>query len=217
MTPLQTLMSEASIFPAIVENLEARELTHGDDALALARNAVDMTVEVVHRLTRTLECAAVSGSQWWWYARRGGRACVWFPDISTANYLTYYWAFWIICVTHIRKLRADYPCLRDEDVWLDGAAPESGEVTEQLVDLSCRILQSMEFLTQDEMKLFGASSAVLPFQTAVSFLGDRGDVEARPAILETVLETIANRGYLDILNGTPTMSLDGETVMRSRK
>ena len=210
MTPLQTLMSEASIFPAIVEGLEARELAHGDEALALARNAVDMTVEVVHRLTRTLECAAVSGSQWW-YARRG---CVWFPDISTANYLTYYWAFWIICVTHIRQLRADYPCLRDEDVRLDGAAPESGEVSEQLVNLSCRILQSMEFLTQDEMKLFGASSAVLPFQTAVSFLGDRGDVEARPAILETVLETIANRGYGDILNGTPTMSLDGGTVMR---
>lgn len=194
-------MSEASIFPAILEELDASGSMRADDAISLARNAISMTVEVVNKLTRTLDCASVSGSHWW-YTSKDGRAYVWFPDITTANYLTYYWAFWIICVTHIRRLREEYPCLGLEDVWLNGDVPESQKVTEQLVDLSGRILQSMEFLTQDEMKLFGASSAVLPFQAAFSYLNSHGDGAARHGILEPVLEKIATRGFGDILNSS---------------
>lgn len=199
MTPLQVLMSEASVFPTILEGLDASGSMRANDALSLARSAVAMTVEVVNKLTRTLECASVSGSHWW-YACEEGRACVWFPDITTANYLTYYWAFWIICVTHIRQLREEFPCLGCEDVWLDGDLPESQNISWHLVNLSSRILQSMEFLTQDEMKLFGVSSAVLPFQTAVSYLEAHGDDAVRYGILEPVLKKIAARGFGDILD-----------------
>lgn len=203
MTPLQVLMSEASAFPTVLEGLDASKSMHTDNALSLVRIAVRVTVELVNRLTQTLECAAASGSHWW-YTSRDGLACVWFPDITTANYLMYYWAFWIICVTHIRQLGEQYPCLGAEDVRLNGDAPESESITDQLVDLSGRILQSMEFLTQDEMKLFGVSSAVLPFQTALSCLKAHGSRDARSGILQPVLEKIVDRGYADILNSSYT-------------
>ncbi|MBE3049917.1 hypothetical protein IMZ48_46950 [Candidatus Bathyarchaeota archaeon] len=200
MTPLQVLMSEASAFPKVLEGLDACKPMHVGNALPLARSAVATTVDVVNKLTRTLDCASVSGSHWW-YIYKDGRTCVWFPDITTANYLTYYWAFWVICVTQIRQLREDFPCLGAEDVLLNGDPPESQNIADQLVDLSSRILQSMEFLTQDEMKLFGVSSAILPFQTAFSFFKEHGVGEACSGILEPVLKMIVDRGYGDILNG----------------
>lgn len=201
MAPLQVLMSEASVFPAIVEDLDACDSMRADHALSHARRALARTVEVVNKLARALDCASISGSHWW-YTTRDGRACVWFPDITTANYLTYYWAFWIICVTHIRQLRVEYPSLGAEDVRLDGDLPESRSITQQLAELSSRILQSIEFLTQDEMKLFGVSSAVLPFQTAFSYLKAHGDCAARHDILKPVLDKIAARGFGDILNSS---------------
>lgn len=121
-------------------------------------------------------------------------------DLRLAWYPTNYWAFWIICVLHIRQVRADYPDLRGDQVQLNGQAPESQTISEQLLELSTRILQSIEFHIQDEMKLYGAVSAALPFQTAMHLLRKNDGCDGLWSTMYVqVLDEIAHKGYQDML------------------
>ncbi|KAL6863997.1 N-terminal fungal transcription regulatory domain-containing protein [Trichoderma novae-zelandiae] len=122
------------------------------------------------------------------------KAHVWFPDITTANSMTHYWTFWIMCVVYIRKLREDYPELLDEDVLINGESPESPLITEMAIQMSTWIFQSIEYLVQDEMRLFGAISTALPTRMAYQFLRYNHDRELI-SWCERVIGGIRDRGY----------------------
>ncbi|KAG3182394.1 hypothetical protein PC129_g25366 [Phytophthora cactorum] len=68
---------------------------------------------------------------------------MWFPNITLANSLTHYWAFWILCVTYIIKLRAEHPWLIDHIIEVDGEAPESHQVSKKMMQMAKWILQSV--------------------------------------------------------------------------
>lgn len=124
------------------------------------------------------------------------RPCLWFPDITSANSMTHYWAFWIMCVVYIRKLRDHYPELRDDDVLINGESPESPIVTELAIQMSTWIFQSIEYLVQEEMRLFGAISTALPTRIAYQFLRFNHfyDYELI-SWCEGLIDGIRNRGY----------------------
>ncbi|KAI8416709.1 hypothetical protein FOFC_03022 [Fusarium oxysporum] len=213
-TPLQALMNDVIAVPAIFEELDTCKFMPASRAVYHAENALTMIVAVVDRLTQSYHSTLLSGNSWWYMSRAENEVSLWFPDITVANYLTHYWAFWIICVTHIRQLREAYPSLKEREVLVDGQAPESQDISEKLMDLSTQIFQSIEFLIQDEMKLFGIASAALPFQTACSFLKrNNGSEGVCSGMYKQVLDKIVQRGYGNMLiNGALSFGYPQPTV-----
>jgi hypothetical protein len=144
---------------------------------------------------------------WWSISGQDGETYLWYSCISAANCLTHYWAFWIICVTNIIRLRTDHPHLLDCGITVDNQSPESQYISDKVIERSTWILQSVEFFIQDEMKLYGVASIFLPLQTACSVLeiGDRyaGNESCRRH--ERIIKKINRSGYRDILMLQPVL------------
>ncbi len=132
-----------------------------------------------------------------------------FPDITVANCLTHFWALWLLCITSIRQLRAQHLNLIDKRLFINHVAPESNEIDELIVCYVSRILQSVDYFLQDEVKLYGVASMSIPLHTAYNV------VEAGPTrfetpvhnLLEETRSKIRARGYQDILIPKPREAL----------
>ena len=189
----------ASPIPSILEKLDGSRSTPVNQQNTIASDALVGLVEVLEHLQlwhrETLD--AYSGPMWWVKSGTDDETHVWFCSITMANCLTHFWAFWIICVTNIRQLREEHPDLRERGIHVDGQPPESEFITERLLRRANRIILSVEFLTQDKMKLFGVASAFLPLQTACSLLED-SDSRSRAAYSRRY-RTISQSRYRDIL------------------
>lgn len=191
-------MSGASAIPGLLEEINACKSMATSEAASTLEKAFTTLVELATWLAQNQQPGSESKLSWWYVARARNDSCIWFADITMANYLTHSWAFWIICTTTIRQLRADYPCLKGKQIHLNGHKPESEPITQQLIEISIRILQSMDFLMQDDMKLYGVASATLPFQAAYDFLEmiDKGPC-AR--VCKQALYKITQKGYRGLL------------------
>lgn len=92
---------------------------------------------------------------------------LWFPNLMVANSLTHCWAFRIIAISHLDEFR-------DTIAALHGHNPQQAldidfkSVTEMPVaTLAARICDSMAYLFQSEMKLYGPSSTFFTLSTAI--------------------------------------------------
>lgn len=202
-TPLQALMNDASILPSLLERLDNSKGGSPSQMEAIAQDSLFQFIKMLDVLDmwyhRTL--ATSNPCSWWQVSKIGDGHCLWFPSISMANCLTHYWAFWVLCVTQIRQLRAKYPSLMDMLIEVDGHRPESDHVSQKLGDMANWILLSVEFLMQDKMKFFGIASASFPVQTACSVLevdmdGGKGADDWIPA---RVMQNIFQHGYQDVI------------------
>ncbi|KAJ6027700.1 hypothetical protein N7499_001158 [Penicillium canescens] len=92
-----------------------------------------------------------------------------FPDITMANVYTHLWAFRIICATELGRLVSLFPLthLQDSTTCNYFSSRDIQEHNECLARLICFC---MEYLVQDDFKLFGPTSAMLPLQTAYKVL-----------------------------------------------
>ena len=126
---------------------------------------------------------------------------LWFPNIYAANFLTHYWAFWVLCVTSIRSLRAGHHDLLERPIKVDDHSLESEYVSQKVIERSLWILQSTEFLTQEEMKLYGVASVFLPLQIACSVLGvvEERATARHHGTYEKFIEKVNLSRYRDIL------------------
>ncbi|KAK3902462.1 P-loop containing nucleoside triphosphate hydrolase protein [Staphylotrichum tortipilum] len=153
-SPVQALMSEAVAIPGILERMDAEGGRVDADAEALQRFEV-----VLGRLdawAAGFHSLALPSCPLFWFQPPGddGRHKIWFQDITAANALTHYWAFRVICLRNIARLRAS-----------SLESPKTGFL-EEAKRLSVMICQSIEYLMQDRMKLFGPTSVALPLRTA---------------------------------------------------
>ncbi|KAH7119193.1 N-terminal fungal transcription regulatory domain-containing protein [Dactylonectria macrodidyma] len=200
--PLQALMNEAIEIPSILEKLDSSKLNPAS-AYLVAHEALFGFVEILDRLSRWYRSTQLSsrGPLWWPVSRTGGQTHLWFSSITVANCLTHLWAFWIICATQIRQLRAEFPGLMEQGIEVDGQVPESAHVSQKIIQESVRILQSVEFLTQDEMKLYGIASAALPLHTAWKVLDtiNNSGTDTCSSSCQKVIERIISKGFGDVL------------------
>lgn len=112
---------------------------------------------------------------------------IWYPDITVANNLTHYWAFWIIYAVHLTYLEANFAGLghsKDEALRRETAVKSR----------SYLIMRSVKYLTQEHMKLFGATSLSLPVKVAYEYLQQCGEVSSR-VLCESVVQHIKDKGY----------------------
>ncbi|KAL3294851.1 n-terminal fungal transcription regulatory domain-containing protein, partial [Colletotrichum asianum] len=194
---LQTLLSEACAIPAILELLDLC----GDNSGPAARQAVTQFMEAINRLDRRHKSANINVRDFTPLPETSTAGTNFeFPNITVANSLSHYWAFWIICATQIKRLMAQHPNISEDRLLIDGERPESEVVTRKVLQFSSSILESTGYLMREDMKLYGTASALFPFHIARSALEMfGGSDEAIGEDLRKNAEIIHQRGYDDVL------------------
>jgi hypothetical protein len=155
-SPVDALMSEAAAIPSILEKLD------GDGSADGNKTALDEFNAVLCRLDSWVAAFQSSANPpLFWYKPSGevGRQHIWFQSITAANAMTHLWAFRAICFRNIDRLTTSYPPMGSDN-------PREATHSEDTKRLSVMICQSIEYLMQDRMKLFGPTSVILPLRTA---------------------------------------------------
>lgn len=93
---------------------------------------------------------------------------IWFPNIPIANGMTHCWSVRVICLLEIDKILSRLP---NCTVILEGLSEEINPISiraegDRLAFLIC---SSMNYLFQNEMKLFGPALALFPTQIAYAW------------------------------------------------
>ncbi|KAK0718727.1 hypothetical protein B0T21DRAFT_295576, partial [Apiosordaria backusii] len=156
---MQALMSEATAIPGLIEKIAQKP---GESASTRILRDLET---LLHQL-ESWERGFQSGSEAHLFWVDGDY--VWFDSLTTANGLTHCWAFKVICLANIERILHSHPNL----------SPAS-QVPQAFISLETRrlsilICQSIKYLMQDKMKLFGPTSIILPLQTAYDTLKARG-------------------------------------------
>jgi len=79
---------------------------------------------------------------------------------------------------------------------IGGDVPESTTVTKCLREIAISILESVNYLMQDDMKLYGATSLILPLQTAFQHLRSHHPTEK--SLIEACdnsIDSIEGKGF----------------------
>jgi hypothetical protein len=190
-SPVQALMSEGAVIPSILERMDA------EGVVGVADEALDAFEAVLDRLNAWADdflSSACESSPLFWLqpSADGGRPHIFFQNISAASALTHFWAFKVICLRNIDRLKASCPRSGPRHVY-DTAGSEA-------IHLSVMICQSIEYLMQDRMKLFGPTSITLPLHTAYeTFEAGGQQTEEEFKWCRGILESIRSRGYVFML------------------
>lgn len=122
-----------------------------------------------------------------------------FRDVTFANALSHYCAFWITCVTNIRRLRSRFPVLLGLGAPIEGQVPESEVVTDRIVEFVLLILRIARYQVGEEMRFYGIVSASYPLhvvsETLVDYCPDGSNACMQ---WQAVSELISQRGYEDL-------------------
>ena len=178
---MQALVSEAAEIPAILEQMDA------GGAGIVAEEALHNFAAVLGRLDSWADgfhSSASASSPLFWFlpSSNGCRQHIWFQNITAASALTHFWAFRAICLTNINQLQAFY-----------GSTAAQFDETKRL---SVMICQSIEYLLQDGMRLFGPTSVSLPLRTAYEIF-EAGGLQSAEELswCKNIVADIRNRGY----------------------
>lgn len=175
-SPLQELMGEAIAIPRILESLDRAAGSPRHTAVLIAEDAMHEIVAIFDSLGRWQQAfhsrwlkgplfgscvlsKEIAGREW---PNR------WYAGITDANVATHYWAFRVVCLANIQQILALYPEIPFDHEALASRLPEGSPFLE-MKQLSTWIIQSMDYLMQEEMRLFGPSSILLPLRVAYDF------------------------------------------------
>ena len=174
-SPMQSLLSRTAILPSLLQRMDRH----------FGQTLIQDECEDV-RLFNCFRDILISLNEWeasvsnsesqplYWYQGQDTEVsemppikipCIWFPGITMANALTYIWSFRIICFYEIEHLAISRPQPSFDYSRALGEL-RIKNILHNAQTLVSQICQSMEYLLQDEMKLFGPASAVLPLQVA---------------------------------------------------
>ncbi|OBT77160.1 hypothetical protein VF21_05052 [Pseudogymnoascus sp. 05NY08] len=121
---------------------------------------------------------------------------LWFPNVTMANVFTHMWTFRIICMTELEKLALLFPWLILGEMSLTNQC-HLHHVQEHTLALSDQICSSMEYLLQDEMKLFGPASTFVPLKTVYhKFKADGSRQMNIVARCQAIVNRLVEKGLL---------------------
>ena len=189
--PFHLLLNHGAQIPALLEKfdlfMESSPLQSSSISVATAYSLWMAFNEVISNLADWEFSSYSAKSQFLWPRFASGDVSdeikmeqqLWFSDAAAANAFTHLWAFMIICLRHQFLLRIAFPMLNfQSDI-------EKAEII-CVFGLAARIINSMTYLLQDEMRLKGQMEALLPFTMAqnVFFVGEELEFEGTPAVVE---------------------------------
>jgi len=201
-SPLQELMGEAAGIPAVLESLDQAGTMPRASGISIAKSSLRQLVAVLENLESwkggfhsrffktpmfgSTLVGSKSDSEW---------PNLYFQSITDANVATHFWAFRVICLATIEQVAAQYPEAEFDRQILAALMPGSNTVQE-MIQLSTHICQSMAYLMQEEMKLFGPSSILLPLRVAYdTFLAGQAHTAKQLAWCRSFLTDTIESGY----------------------
>lgn len=191
-SPMQALFSEVAMLPSL---LHQNDLLLGDLQSSDVSAILDMAGLFIDLSTRLKTWETALGP---WPSCDMPKADedvdfprVWYPNITTANVYTHLWAFQITCRCEVEKLVAflshgELPQRAFLDVL--GELPFIADNREQIALLARKICQSMDYLLQDEMGLFGPASTFFSLRMAYEGLNMTGSGQSQ--ILDCIGEVV---------------------------
>jgi hypothetical protein len=121
---------------------------------------------------------------------------LWFPNVTMANVFTHMWTFRIICMTELEKLALLFPWLILGEMSLTNQC-HLHHIQDHTLTLSNQICSSMEYLLQDEMKLFGPASTFVPLKTVYhQFKADGSRQMNIIARCQAIVKRLVDKGLL---------------------
>lgn len=174
-SPMQSLLSEASMLPLLLQRVDNLFQSPATDDALVATDIFSAIVDILRGLNQWESSISNNSSRvlYWlqnyeFHTQVEGSPkgpFIWFPNITMANAFTHIWAFRIICFCELEHLAESQSHLRQE---YSRVLKELGidSPWHAVQTMSQQICQSMEYLLQDEMKLFGPASTVLLLQVA---------------------------------------------------
>ncbi|KAL4781988.1 hypothetical protein BJX76DRAFT_333897 [Aspergillus varians] len=167
-SPMQSLLNKALPLTALLQNIDiitSMDNPSLDGATSLFTSLIDIRAGLEEWEISLRE--AIDGPAYWEAPSVGSEISpgnrntrLWFPNITLANVYTHLWAFSIICRSELENLIDRFP-----NIACQFSIPRNDFNAEMPV-LAEKICSSMEYLLQDEMRLFGPASTFLPLRFA---------------------------------------------------
>lgn len=172
---MQDFLSEVAIIPNYLHAVDQLMVNPGDGSAENATEVCFAFVEWVNRLEQWEQMVEREEGGTYEKSSEGEQAAqlidpgitghtLWFPSVTIANVLAHLWAIHIVCLKEIDKLRATFSSNVEPCIPAKFCSVEYQQT--QVLTLSKRICHSMEYLLQDELKLFGPASTAFPLKVA---------------------------------------------------
>jgi hypothetical protein len=116
---------------------------------------------------------------------------LWFPNVTMSNVYTHLWAFSIVCLTEIQRLRSNFPAMLVES-W--PSQFDSNHLESRKAELTTLICRSMSYLMQDEMRLFGPASTLFPLHIAYHITRANPAQREESACVEEAIKRLVQKG-----------------------
>lgn len=205
-SPLQDLMGEGLAIPAILESIDKAATLPRQAGATVAKDAIRRLLSTLDSLKRWGDAFHIRHGRSPLFGTRliegaeGEWPQLWYQSITDANIATHYWAFRAICLASVEQLAAAYPGANFDPKSLLLCIQEPSSFLE-MKQLSTWICQSIRYLMQEEMKLFGPSSILLPLRVAYDvFLAGGEYTKKELAWSRTILTDTVTNGYRFVPN-----------------
>ncbi|KAF9888459.1 hypothetical protein FE257_008566 [Aspergillus nanangensis] len=224
-SPMQSLLNQVATLPSLLERIDRlpdrESMSFGPEVNDIFESLVD----ILHRLDKW-ESALHSdtATPLYWDRDENRDLCftkvaIWFPNITMANVFTHIWTFRGVALFEMERLIDIFPRLRIDystiltDLHFD-------HVRSTVAEYSQKICQSMEYLMQDEMRLFGPASTLLPLQMAYrAFTSDPVKNEEGVHFIDDIVAGLVKKGLRSvpvlIFEKNPLLWRGGETAVHS--
>jgi hypothetical protein len=200
-SPLQELFSRALAIPPILDKLDEAKAAERDLAIAVAKDSVEGLVTVLDELDEwrskfydqeVNEPGFGSTS----VDRPGPEPpSIWYKSITDCNSATHFWACRALCLVAIGELKTKYPEVTFDLESVATRVP-GGNLLQETRRLAMWICQSAEYVLQDEMKMFGPGSVLLPVRVAHDiFLAGGAETEKQLGWCGSILQNAKSKGY----------------------
>jgi hypothetical protein len=198
---MQQLISVAARLPLLLE--EADRFTNAPCEIESAQVSKlwDAFIELLSQLDKWEEALTCESPGFWTQSSHstlripsppGTPLC--FSNITMANFWTHMWAFQVTCVLELGSLETWFQNWGSEP-FENRALFFSEDSRRNIQAISCKICLGMEYLVQDDMKLFGPASTMLPLEIAYKGLNKEKRTNMRAMVyIERVVDCLAAKG-----------------------
>lgn len=175
-SPIQALLNHAALIPALLERFDILmrcSLATGQHAAYGISWSFGNVLKQLDQWEQSYRLT-IQGSPYWptppqpashCFSKDISQESLWFPDLFVANAFTHLWALQVVCIMHCQRLEIQFPELSIEGLSME-PGPWNQLVGQSTHKLATRICQSMEFLLQDEGRLYAEASTLFPLRVA---------------------------------------------------
>lgn len=199
---VQQLLSEASKIPSLLERFDIVTGSGGQaDYVAIEMLWQDFrnTLESLQAWEST-QCSQAPSPLFWTTLTPKASAPsdakdLWFLNLMVANSLTHYWAFKIITRSHLDMLGVALAARNEKHLQRTLHLPIECNTQPSVATLAEMICDSMTYLMQPEMKLYGPTSTFFTLHTAIQvFKGNPDGYSAQISRCQQVVTQLAALG-----------------------